>query len=302
MNWDDLKYFLMVCRTGSIRSAANNLGVNHATVSRRINSFEESIGERLFERSAQGYSCTALGQEIYQEACQLEGQINSVERLVSGRDRSMCGSIRLTLPDIIAEHLLMEDFAEFSQRYPDIDLEIIGSSRSFNLASREADIAIRVCKDQPPEHLVGRKLANMHRAVYISRKRLSELDMDKVESELNWIGWNDKMRRPIGKIARDYPRLSSKHRILNAALQMQACRNGMGAAVLPCFMGDSQTDLVRLPPATTASQYELWLLYHPDMRHNRKVQTFVRFITEQLKLKQPLMQGDRPQPYESPIA
>jgi DNA-binding transcriptional LysR family regulator len=308
MNWDDLKYFLAVSRAGSIRGAATTLGVNHATVSRRINSFEDSLDERLFERSAKkGYVCTEVGQEIYREAVHLEASLGRIERRVVGKDRRMQGFIRVTLPDLLAHGLLMSDFADFSRQYPDIELDIIDSSQNLNLSNREADVAFRLC-EQPPDHLIGRKLTTIHRAGYIARNHAksfeTELLIDASEegiptnklqqsNESHWLGWTDKMRRPGGKIARDYPRLKSKHNILSGLLQVQACKNGMGVAVLPCFCGDADPDLVRIPPFTTEAQYDLWILHHPDMRHNTKIQTFVRFMVDRIHQQRALIEGEQ---------
>ncbi|NRB37094.1 MAG: LysR family transcriptional regulator [Pseudomonadales bacterium] len=291
MNWDDLKYFLAVCRTGSIRAAAIELGVNHATVSRRINSFEASLGERLFERSAKGYRCTALGDEIFVESSQLEQCLKSIERRVAGKDNTMVGDIRVTLPDILAERLLMPDFADFCEQYPEIQLEIIDSTRALNLANREADVAFRLC-DTPPDYLIGRKLANIHRSCYIAKKLYPKLHEDGWLEQQNWLGWTDKLRRPIGKIAREYPRLDSKHKIINAALQIEACKNGMGVGILPCFCADNDDELVRIPPYIAVPRYDLWILSHPDMRHNAKIQCFVRFMVERITQKRPLIEGE----------
>lgn len=289
-NWDDLKYFLAVCRTGSIRAAAKQLEVNHATVSRRINNFEISLGRRLFDRSAQGYQKTIAAEDVYLQAVHLEDTLNAVQRTVAGKDHSLSGEIRVTLADVLAQTLYMQDFAAFCAKYPDINLEIIDSARSFNLVNREADVAIRVC-NQPPEHLVGRKLANMHRACYISREYSESYEDPDWLAEQNWLGWSDKMRRPIGKIAKEYPKFASKHSIVSAVLQQQACRCGMGIAILPCFMGDKDPELLRVPPFTSEKKFEIWILSHPDLRKNSKIQTFVRFITERTLQKKSLIEG-----------
>lgn len=291
MNWDDLKYFLAVCRAGSIRAAAKALDVNHATVSRRINSFEEALNQRLFDRTPQGYVRTKSAEEIFHEASHLEEQLNSVERKVAAKDKTLKGEIRVTLADVIAQCLLMEEFAAFSQLYPEINVEVIDSARSFNLTNREADVAIRIC-NEPPEHLIGRKLAEVHRACYISRDQAEHIENEDWLARQNWIGWSDKMRRPIGKIAREYPKFESKHSIVSAVLQAQACRNGMGISVLPCFMGDRDPDLIRIPPYTTEHKFDMWILSHPDLRKSTKIQTFVRFITERVFEKRALLEGE----------
>ncbi len=297
MNWDDLKYFLSVCQNGSIRSAAKALKVNHATVSRRINSFELALGERLFERTPKGYLLTAVAEELYQEASHLEERLSSIERLVAGKDETLQGEIRVTLPDLLAQELLMEDFAAFCLEYPQVQLEIIDSTRAFNLANREADVAFRLC-DEPPDYLIGRKLANIHRSCYISKSLMAEIEAkegDEKEVFLNaqnWIGWTDKQRRPIGKIAREYPRFQSKHKIISATLQTKACQHGMGISILPCFLGDTSPNLIRVPPAISEAKYDLWVLSHPDLRKNLKIQTFVRFMTKKVFAKKKLIEGE----------
>ena len=194
----------------------------------------------------------------------------------------------------------MDDIAAFSKLYPQINLEVIDSERSFNLSNREADVAIRVC-NTPPEHLIGRKLAQMYRSCYIARKFEKQMLNCQWLQEQNWIGWSDKMRRPVGKVAQDYPRFQSKHSILSATLQMQACVNGMGISVLPCFMGDQAPELVRVPPYTIEHKYDVWILSHPDMRSNKKILTFVRFMTEALLAKKALIEGQT-YPHLSPVS
>ena len=291
MNWDDLKFFLVVCRTGSIRAAGLSLGVNHATVSRRINNFEESLGERLFERTPQGYVPTAAGEEIFLEASNLEERLSAVERRVVGKDTTLKGDIKITLPDMFAQGFLMADFAEFCRLYPQIELQIIDSTRPLNLANREADVAFRLC-DEPPEYLVGRKLAKVHRSCYISRDSIPHLLDDQWLAQQNWLSWSDKLRRPIGKIAKDYPRFAPKHKIMNGLVQAEACKQGMGIAILPCLYAENVDGLVRVPPYVSEHKYDFWVLSHPDMRKNAKVQTFVRFMTERILAQRALIEGE----------
>ncbi len=292
MNWDDLKYFLAVSRAGSVRAAAIKLEVNHATVSRRINTFEASLGERLFERSAKGYLLTALGESIIQEAVHLEERLSAIERRVEGKNNKQSGEIRITMPDLLIPDLLMAALAEFCQLYPLIDIEIIDSAEVLNLANREADVAFRVCSE-PPEYLIGRKLAVIHRACYMAKSLLPMLEVDGWLAQQNWIGWTGKLRRPIGKIAREYPRFDSKHKIMSGFLQAKACQHGMGIAILPCLFADNAPELVRVPPYTSEAKYDLWILHHPDLRNNTKIQTFVRFMTKHIMNKRALIEGEQ---------
>jgi DNA-binding transcriptional LysR family regulator len=291
VNWDDLKFFLAVCKYGSIRGAARSLDVNHATVSRRINNFEASLGKRLFERTAQGYIQTALANELFQEASFLEERMNTVQRRIISNDDSLKGDIRVTFPECLGQAVLMEDIADFCRLYPQVNVHAVGSVRTLNLLNRETDVAFRIC-EEPPDYVVGRKLATIHRACYISRKLLPKLNELGWLEQQHWLGWSDKLRRPIGLIAKEYPRLDSQHQILSVILRAEACKQGMGVAILPCSTADNDPDLVRIPPYVSEAKYALWILSHPDMRKNQKIKTFVHFMTKRVLAKRALLEGE----------
>src|SRR5206468_12687354 len=111
IDWDDVRYFLAVARGGSVRAAAERLGVNHSTVLRRIAQLEERLGARMFEKLPSGYRLTAAGEEVLELANQMEASSNQLETRVFGRDRSVRGLLRVTLAPPLATHLLMPDFA-----------------------------------------------------------------------------------------------------------------------------------------------------------------------------------------------
>jgi hypothetical protein len=85
----------------------------------------------------------------------------------------------------------------------------------------------------------------------MAKSDLPLLEKEGWLEQQNWIGWTDKQRKPIGKIAKEYPRFSSKHKIANGKLQAIATRYGMGIGILPCFVGDKDPELVRIPPYTS---------------------------------------------------
>lgn len=291
MNWDDLKFFIAVCNNGSIRAAAKVLGVNHATVSRRIHHFETTLGERLFERSAKGYSQTALAKELYLDASLLEERMNMVQRRVVSQDDTLKGDIRVTFPSCVGQSLVMSDIADFCNLYPSIDLQIVDTNRTLNLLNRETDVAFRLC-ETPPDYVVGRKLATVHRACYISRKLSSKASDPAWLEQQNWLGWTEAYRRPSGVIAQKYPKMSSKHMIASLSIQSQACIEGMGIGLFPCVYADKEPELVRIPPYISEPKIDLWILSHPDMRTNQKIHTFVHFMTERLLKKRALIEGE----------
>src|ERR1700755_445235 len=175
IDWDDIRYFLAVTRGGSVRAAAGHLGVNHATVLRRIAQLEDRLGAQMFEKLPSGYRLTAAGEGVLELAIQMEASSHQLETRVFGRDQSVSGLLRVTLTPILATHLLIPDFAEFARLHPDIEMEILSSGELANLTNREADVAIRVVYDRKtlPLNLYSQKGPELFGAVYMARDRLA---------------------------------------------------------------------------------------------------------------------------------
>ena len=115
IDWDDVRYFLAVARGGSVRAAAERLGVNHSTVLRRIAQLEERLGVHMFEKLPSGYRLTAVGEEVLDLADQMEASSHQLETRVLGRDQGVRGLLRVTLAPPLATHLLMPDFSDFAR-------------------------------------------------------------------------------------------------------------------------------------------------------------------------------------------
>lgn len=289
-HWDDLRFFLAVARRGSIRGAAITLGVNHSTVSRRIDAFEKKLDVRLFERFPSGYFLTQAGEEILQSAERIEGEVAAVDRQVAGRDTRLSGLLRVTLHDSLAQMLLMPDLAAFCQLFPEIELELVISHSMADLARREADIAIRITKD-PPDNLVGRRILKFATAIYASDDYLAQHDAAADSRYLTWIGWSDLVPDPQWVRESPYPQAPARNHISNPLAQLAAAKAGMGLSMLPCFMGDTEPTLRRLPPAKVILNRDIWLLTHEDLRHTARVQRFLDFMAKAILAKRDLLEG-----------
>jgi DNA-binding transcriptional LysR family regulator len=148
LNWDDVRYFLAVSRSGSVRGAAEKLQVNHTTVLRRIAQLEDRLGARMFEKLPSGYRLTDAGEQVQEFAEQMETSSHQLEKRVLGQDQGLRGVLRVTMAPTVATHLLMPDLAEFSQLHPEIEMEILSTLERVNLTNREADVAVRVVHDR----------------------------------------------------------------------------------------------------------------------------------------------------------
>ena len=292
-HWDDVRLFLELTRNGSARGAAQALGLSHSTVVRRVERLESDLGVRLFDRDFTGYRPTAAGETLLDSALKAEEAILTADRQLHGQDARLTGQITLTLPDIVATYLLMPDLVEFAERYPDIDLKLLISYDIFDLSRREADVAIRVYGDKrmPPDDLVGRKLAALASCYYASEAYLQKYDLSEKGSGARWVGWDDEEPFPRWVRESPFPHIPAYGRFSNGMLQAAAVQHGLGIAAMPCFVGDNIPGVVRIPGCEVYSNFDVWMLTHPDLRDAARHRTFREFLVRVLNRKSDAITG-----------
>jgi DNA-binding transcriptional LysR family regulator len=291
IDWDDIRYFLAVARGGSVRAGAERLGVNHATVLRRIAQLEDRLGAQMFEKLPSGYRLTAAGEEVLELAEQMEASSHQLETRVLGRDQNVRGPLRVTLAPTLATHLLMPDFADFARLHPDIEMEIISSGDLANLTNREADVAIRVVYDRKtlPLNLHGLKGPEVFGGVYLSCDRLAAW-RGRAPDPIRWIvisGDGIPAWASEGEVRTE----GAPFRTTDAEAQIGAARQGLGMATLPCFVGDADPLLARAPGADLHLYGTLWLLTQGETRKTKRVRLFTEFISRRLAAYAPLLAG-----------
>jgi len=291
IDWDDVRYFLAVSRAGSVRTAAERLGVNHATVLRRIAQLEKQLGAHLFERLPSGYRLTAAGAEVLEFADQMEASSHRLETRVFARDQGVGGPLRVTLAPQFATHLLMPDFATFARMHPDIEMEILSSGELANLTNREADVALRVVYERKtlPLNLHGLKGPAIYGGVYISREGVKDRRAGK-PSPSRWIVIST---HGVPEWAKEYGVDASAvpFKVNDAEAQIHAVRQGLGVTTLPCFVGDADPLLARVPGSELHLYGTLWLLTHGETRKTKRVQVFVEFLSRRLTEYASLLKG-----------
>lgn len=273
-----------------MRAAAERLGVNHSTVLRRIGQLEQRLGAHLFEKLPSGYRMTAAGEEILEFAEQMEASSQHLEARVLGRDQSLRGLLRLTVPPPLVAHLLMPDFADFVRLHPDIEMEVISSGELANLTNREADLAIRVVYDRKtlPLNLHGVKGPELFGGFYMSRERLAAWRAGGPAPR--WIA-------VVAPSVPDWARADglgttgTPFRITDFEAQMAAVRQGLGITALPCFVGDTDPLLARVPGADLHPYGTLWLLTQGETRKTKRVRLFTEFVSRRLAVYAPLLGG-----------
>ncbi len=295
MDWDDLRFFLAVAQKGSIRAAAQHLKVNHSTVLRRITAFEKKLAVRLFDRLPTGYALTPAGEDMVAATERIEEEVTTLDRQVFGRDAQLSGELRITMPDALASHLLMPVIAGFTQKYSGIEIELAVSGKTFDLTKREADVAIRIT-NKPPANLIGRRVIRYAKAVYASIDYLAQHDPVEKPEAMNWLGWERTPQPPWWVKESDYSNVPIRHQINREILQLEAAKADMGLTMLPCFIGDREPQLRRLPPGNTLPSHEIWILAHEDLRYTARVRAFIGFVSEALESYRNLLEGKLPQP------
>ncbi len=286
MDWDDLKIFLAVARVGSVRGAANDLNVNQSTVSRRIAAFEKSIDAALFEKHPTGYIITPAGKEILANVERIESEVSSIDRHLFQRQPELNGALKIALPVPLATNMLMPDISRFCQSHPGIRLDLAISSGNTNLSKREADVAIRIVKvgDTPPPYLVGRKLGTYATATYVAKSQMNKINP--------WIGLNDTELHPQWLKDSDFPETPIGHSADELISQIEATKAGMGMAILPCCLADTEHSLTRVPPGKTQVGREIWILTHIDLKNTPRVRIFLDFMREAFEQKKDLIEGN----------
>ena len=291
IDWDDVRIFLAVARSGSVRAAAERLRVNHSTVLRRIAQLEVRLGAQMFEKLPSGYRLTDAGDEVLEFAAQMEASSNRLETRVFGRDQTLRGLLRVTLAPTLATHLLMPDFTDFARLHPEVEMEILSTYASVNLTNREADVAIRVVYDRTalPLNLHGLKGPDLFGSVYMSRERLAAWQAGAADP-IRWIVTSN-YEVPDWAREGEVPTTDVPFRTTDAGAQIAAVRQGLGMTTLPCFVGDPDPLLVRVPGAALRMHGTLWLLTQGETRKTKRVRLFTEFVSHRLATYTPLLAG-----------
>jgi DNA-binding transcriptional LysR family regulator len=292
-DWNSLRLVLAISRRSSLTGAAQELGVNHSTAFRRLNSLEEALGVRLFERLLGGvYAATAAGERAAAVAERMETETAALDREILGRDRSLTGRLRVTSSETLAFSMLTKQVGRFREAHPGIAIELVIDNRVLSLSRREADIAMRV--NRPKEgDLFGRKLADVAWTVYGTPELAHGTDTKQLES-CSFIGWEEGVSgiNVADWMAARLEAASFVYRTNSVVNQLVAARLGMGLAVLPCYLGDLEPGLVRVIAEPIPELVrELWMVTHSDLKTTARVRAFFEVVGGELVRERALISG-----------
>ena len=279
MNWDDTRVFLAVCRESTLRGAARVLGVDQATVGRRITALEKSLSATLFLRTSEGYALTAVGEAALKAAEKMEHSALEMQRQIQGLDDRLTGIVRVSTTDSMAIDFLIPAIARLHAQHPDVRVQLDASTQILSLSKREADIAVRNTRPDNPD-LIARRIARWPVGLFASRDYVDAHGVPAPGSAFE--GHDLVVYQPYLQGHKDMTLVSEplgRGRIVSSLssglLVRRAIAAGIGLGEIPVYMGE-RDGLVRLwPERTRPVPYDVWLVTHEDLRHTARVRVVI---------------------------
>jgi DNA-binding transcriptional LysR family regulator len=271
-SWDNLRYVLAVIDSGSVSAAARALGVNHATVLRRIASFEAQYGSTLFEKNANGYRLMPGKETLVQAIREVEGSVLTIERLMLGANPLLSGIVRISSTDTICQFLLPEVVQKIGAESPHLEIELLSSNSHLNFARMEADLFVRPAMTVPEDTIAECATHLVFRAFGVS------------ESLDRWIG----LKGPLAKsaaakwLSENVPSDLVTSGTDSFVVVAQMALAGAGIAILPSFVGDRIPGLMHLADRMPEIEVPIWVGTHQDLRDIPRIHAVRKYVVAHL--------------------
>ena len=286
-DWNDLRHFLAVARSGSLGAAARALDVSQSTVQRRLAALEKELGRALVMRAPLGYTLTSDGQRLLAQAEQVEAAAHAVQRNAASADE-LSGQVRVASLVTIGQRILRSGLLErFQAKYPAIAIEMVLGQGLADLAKGEADIAIR--GGGPASNaLVGRKIAELPWGAYASRGFIERNGKPATAADLSRFGIiqlaGDIEKLPASRWMKQHAACArTVARCDNIPSAHLAVKSGIGIAMLPSVYASEDKDLVRVIGPLAELNYPIYLFVHRDLRNVGRVRAVFDFCVRELK-------------------
>jgi DNA-binding transcriptional LysR family regulator len=288
LDWNDLKLFLAVARLGSIRGAAEELGLNQSTVNRRLEVLEHALKLQLFDATTRGHVLTAQGQALVDVAAPMQGQADAVVQAATLFARQSGGVVKLTAAPAIFGSLLGPVLAAFNQQHPDVSLSYDESERTLDLFAGDADIALRAGWTAPDDTFVSVWLQDHPWTAYCSPAYASKRGMPAQISDLS----GHDVVRLGGKVGEGkgnqwFMAQTANARSAGLAEGVVSMRHiltaGLGVGILPTVIGDDQPGLVRCFGPVPELMASMWLVTTPQMSRDPRIKAFAALAKKMLR-------------------
>lgn len=286
-NWDEIRTAFQVAKMGTVSGAAQVLGVHHATVIRHIDSLEQTLGVKLFQRHARGYTSTEAGTDLLKVAQATDDQFSQLVNRIKGRGEDVSGELIITsLPGI--SRLIAPVLADFQALHPKLVVRYLTGERVFRLEYGEAHVAIRTgAAPQEPDNVV-QPFGTQKFGLFVHTSYVDRFGMPAPENlltEMRFVGFDDLGHRAPHMVwLRDTvspEQISFRVSTLEASLE--AVLAGAGAGFVSHEIAAADDDLIRVFPTQADWQASNWIVTHVDLHRTPKVQAMLSYLKERAK-------------------
>jgi DNA-binding transcriptional LysR family regulator len=278
LDWSNLEYFLAVTETGSLSNAAKILKVNHSTVARRIEKLEKELNTKLFKRNQRGYVLTEQGVSLREDTRVIATSVDDIHRSFKSKEMDMVGDLNIAKTGG-GSQIFAKLLNQFHMLYPDVTINIMNIANISSFKKSDADVLLTVTRN-PPENYVGKKFKT---DLYIwgSKEYIKKNKSKKLE-DLDWLvlvddSQNMNPEKGLRALVSDPKIVMRSNSISELQDYVEA---GMGVSMFNRISISDRSNLERFKPEVYKFEWELWLLYHPDLRDNFKIKTFIEFFSK----------------------
>ena len=286
-DWNDVRAFLAVARSGRLTAAAARLGVDHSTLSRRIASLEHALRTKLFDRSPAGYTLTEQGRRLLPIGEEMERLAIGAGEAVGGSATSVAGTVRIGSPEGFGSYFLAPRIGRLKALHPRLTVQLVAAPAVFSLARRDADIVVSVSRP-PAGRLTVAKLIDYDLGLYAAPGYLQDAPAIESSQDLS----RHRFISYIGELLH-FPELDFLQHVApggttsvessNLVAQLRATLAGAGLCVLPAFLAGEEEGLVRVLPEEISLTRSLWLTVHQDLAELARVRAAVGFIRDEVE-------------------
>lgn len=287
-NWDEIRTAFQVARKGTVSGAADQLGVHHATVIRHIDALEQRLGVKLFQRHARGYTATEAGQDLLQVAQATDDQFTQLAGRIKGQGEGVSGDLVVTSLGL-ASRMLTPILVDFQADHPEVRVRYRTGDRVFRLEYGEAHVAIRAgSMPEEPDNVV-QPFMKQQMALVASDKYIERHGLPSGEADLNTHYFvthdDDKSRAPFTTWLREMvPDERFIYRATENRNMQDAILAGAGIGFVLAQELASHPQLTEVIARREEWAAPLWIVTHVDLHRTTKVQSFLRFLKDRIKM------------------
>ena len=287
MDWDKLKIFHAVAEAGSFTSATVILNLSHSAISRQIQSLEEDLKVKLFERHARGLTLTENGEYVYKTAHEVISKLKEVETTLGDQKYKPTGKLTITTVRSFGTHWLTPRIQEFMELNPEIEVELIFDDKELDLSTRQADIGIFMRRPKQLNY-IQRKLMDINYHIYGSTKYLEKYGMPKTIADLNkhkFISFGRGAPSPVFnpdwalKLGmKDNKKRKTVMRVNSVMGLLLAVESGVGLAALPDYIVSLSNNVIKVLPKVEGPITEAHFVYPESLKNVARVTIFRNFL------------------------